>query len=226
MSTGGDETGTATGYDCWAPLYDDQDPSTWLDEPFLLQQLHPFPDCRILDLGCGTGRYLRRFPSGLYRITAMDLSRGMLTRARRESPREDIRWLQASVTRLPFRPRSFDRIMSGLVIDHVAVPQHLFGQIATVLALNGRAVVSGVHPEMQRLTGGDIDVVSDRGTLRIPGYIHEVTELIATATEARLQVDIMEAPRVTPAMVERRPAWNRKLGCPALILLALVKTAN
>lgn len=223
MATNANENITATGYDAWAPIYDDRDPSTWLDEPFLLQQLQPFPGCRILDLGCGTGRYLRRLTSGLYRLTAIDLSRGMLARAQRDSQSLDVRWLQTSVTSLPFQPNSFDRIMSGLVIDHVTAPKHLFSQIAAVLAPNGRAVVAGVHPDMQRLTGSNIEVESDKGAAHIPGHIHEVTELLAAADEAQLKVEVLEQPRVTPAMVERRPAWKRKLGCPALVLLALVK---
>ena len=222
-----DESTTATGYDLWAPVYDDHDPSTWLDEPFLLEHLKPFPGCRILDLGCGTGRYLRRLSPGLYRITAMDLSRGMLTRAGREAgSRRDIDWVQASVTALPFQLRRFDRIMSGLVIDHVEQPEHLFRQLAAVLAPAGRAVVAGVHPDMQRLTGPEIDVASEQGAARIQGHLHEVTALTKAATEAGLRVALIEEPRVTRAMIEQRPAWTRKLGCAALVLLLLLSNAD
>lgn len=45
-------------YDRWAETYDDADPSTLLDEPFLLLMVKLFRGCRVLDLGCGTGRYL------------------------------------------------------------------------------------------------------------------------------------------------------------------------
>lgn len=219
-----DEQATTIGYDLWAPSYDDGDPSTCLDEPFLLEQLRPFPACRILDLGCGTGRYLRRLASGLYRVTAMDVSRGMLARAQRGSGRRrDTRWLQASVTALPFRPGSFDRIMSGLVIDHVQTPAELFGGIASVLAPDGRAVVVGVHPDMQRLTGADIDVETDRGAAHIHGHIHEVGELVTAAEGAGLKIDAIKEPLVTAAMIDRRPAWKRRLDCPALVLLALVQ---
>jgi len=222
--TGSDERATTTGYDLWAPSYDDGDPSTWLDEPFLLEQLRPFPGCRILDLGCGTGRYLRRLKPGLYRVTALDLSRGMLTRARQDTDsRADMWWLQSSATSLPFQPDSFDRVMSGLVIDHVTALERFFRQIAEVLASNGRAVVAGVHPDMQRLTGADIDVTTDDGGARIRGHVHEVANIVAAAEQAGLRIDAVEEPPVTPAMVERRPLWARKLGCPALLLLALAQ---
>ena len=224
MASDADVKGTEAGYDCWAASYDDGDPSTWLDEPFLLDQLKPFPGCRILDLGCGTGRYLRQLASGLYRITAVDLSRGMLCRARRDTERrEEISWVQASVTCLPFQSGLFDRVMSGLVLDHIERPEHLFEQIAAVLKPKGRAVVTAVHPDMQRLTGTDIELASNKGSIRITGHLHEVRDLIVAAQDAKLTIECIEEPVVSEAMVTQRPDWRHKLGCPALLLLALGK---
>ncbi len=224
MATDAREMGTEAGYDYWAASYDDGDPSTWLDEPFLLKQLKPFPGCRILDLGCGTGRYLRRLAPGLYRITAVDLSRGMICRACRDTgSREEISWVQASVTCLPFRFSLFDRVMSGLVLDHIERPEHLFEQIAVALKPKGRAVVTAVHPDMQRLTGTDIELASRNGSVRILGHRHEVRNLIVAAQDAKLTVECVEEPAVTEAMVTRRSDWRHKLGCPAVLLLALRK---
>ena len=224
MATGADEKGTETGYDSWAASYDDGDPSTWLDEPFLLDQLKPFPGCRLLDLGCGTGRYLRRLTPGLYRITAVDLSYGMLCRARRDTERQEkISWVQASVTCLPFQAGLFDRVMSGLVLDHIERPEHLFAQIAALLKPRGRAVVAAVHPDMQRLTGADIELAGSNRSIRISGHLHEVRDLVAAAQEAKLKVERIEEPVVTEAMVVQRSDWRHKLGCPALLLLALSK---
>ena len=224
MAADAREKGIEAGYDCWAATYDDGDPSTWLDEPFLLNQLKPFPGCRILDVGCGTGRYLRRLDSGLYRLTAVDLSRGMLSRARRHTERrEEILWVQASVTCLPFQSGLFDRVMSGLVLDHIERPAHLFEQIAAVLKPKGRAVVAAVHPDMQRLTGADIELVCTEAPIRIAGHLHEVRDVIVAAQDAKLTVECIEEPVVTEAMVAQRSDWRQKLGCPALLLLALGK---
>lgn len=226
MATGAEERATAAGYDCWAATYDDGDPSTWLDEPFLLNQLKPFPGCRILDVGCGTGRYLRRLTPHAYRIMAVDLSHGMLSRARLGIEwRHEIAWIQASVTCLPLQSGLFDRVMSGLVLDHLEKPEYLFEQIAVVLKPNGRAVVAAVHPDMQRLTGADIELAGTipDASVRIPGHRHEVQYLIGAARDANLTVECFEEPVVTEAMVTRRPDWRDKLGCPALVLLALCK---
>jgi ubiquinone/menaquinone biosynthesis C-methylase UbiE len=225
METSEHEQATAQGYDRWAPFYDDTDPTTWVDEPFLLEHLRPFPGCLILDLGCGTGRYLKLLRTATYRIVGMDLSDKMLARARqRITGRANVHLIQASASALPFRASSFDRVMSGLVIDHVASAERLFAGIAAVLTPNVNAVITAVHPHMQRLIGCEIEITaSDRNTIRIPGRLHEVDHLLAAARCAGLAIVAMDEPRVTAAMVEHRPAWSRKLGCPALLLLALRK---
>jgi ubiquinone/menaquinone biosynthesis C-methylase UbiE len=220
-----DERATAAGYDRWAASYDDTDPSTWLDEPFLLEHLQPFPDCCILDVGCGTGRYLRLLAASRDRVVGIDLSRRMLERAKhRLGPRSDIRLVQASAAALPFKPCSFDRIMSGLVLDHLASAEQWFTQISGILTPDGRAVVAAVHPEMQRLTGCDIEIRNGADeAIRIPGHLHEVAPLLAAARDAGLAVVATEEPRVTPAMLEHRPAWSGKIGRCALLLMALKK---
>ena len=97
MERSEEEGVTKAGYDYWAASYDDKDPSTWLDKPFLLKHLHPFPGCRILDVGCGTGRYLRQLTTSRCRIIGLDLSRKMLARAKQyHGPRADICLVQAS----------------------------------------------------------------------------------------------------------------------------------
>ncbi|HKY72626.1 MAG TPA: class I SAM-dependent methyltransferase [Nitrospira sp.] len=220
-----DERLTKAGYDRWAASYDDKDPSTWLDEPFLLEYLQPFPGCRILDIGCGTGRYLRRFASAPCRITGVDLSRNMLVKARQyHGASTDVCLVQASAGALPFTSSSFDRIMSGLLVDHMTSAGQLFDEIATLLTPNGHAVVAAVHPDMQRLTGRDITIQEDQSErIHIPGHVHEVHELLAAIGGAGLAVVAMEEPPVTSAMIEHRPTWKHKLGRPALLLVALTK---
>ena len=220
-----DERVTKAGYDRWAASYDDKDPSTLLDEPFLSEHLQPFPGCRILDIGCGTGRYLRCVASADCRIIGVDLSRTMLAKARQSlGASTDVCFVQASARALPFTSSSFDRVMSGLVVDHLASAEQLFDEIARLLTPNGHAVVAAVHPDMQRLTGRHITIQD--GTpeaIHIPGHIHEVQDLLAAVGDAGLTVTAMEEPPMTSAMIKHRPAWKHKIGRPALLLLALAK---
>lgn len=217
---------TRSAYDQWAEHYDDEDPTVLLDQPFLLSMLKPFAGCLILDLGCGTGRYLR-LASRDAAVIGLDLSRGMLERARRQTPADaGARWVQASVELMPFGPQTFDRIVSGLVLDHVHDLSACFLGIASALRPGGRAIVTGVHPDMQRKTGSTVRFTAAGREYRTEGTIHEKAGILAAVQQAGLSIEALEEPRVTAPLIARREAWKDRLGCPALLLLALTRAAD
>jgi len=74
---------------------------------------------RTLDLGCGTGRSLRLFPSEAHPV-GLDPSADALRRARRRAP--EISLVRASVQALPFRNGTFDTVVSSLVFCSVPDP--------------------------------------------------------------------------------------------------------
>src|SRR4051794_38088156 len=92
------------GYDKWADRYDDDDPSTVLDEPWVLQLVGPLAGRRVLDLACGTGRYARLLTGQGARAHGADASRKMLLRAR------PLPCVQAAAHALPFADASFDAL--------------------------------------------------------------------------------------------------------------------
>lgn len=217
---------TRSAYDEWAEHYDDEDPTVLLDEPFLLSMLQPFAGCLILDLGCGTGRYLRLVGHDAA-VVGLDLSRGMLERARRQTlPTVGAKWVQASVERIPFGPQTFDRIVSGLVIDHVRDLPAFFLGIATALRPGGRAIVTAVHPDMQRKTGPTVRFTAAEREYRTEGTIHEKAAIVTALQEGGLLIEQLQEPPVTEPLIARREAWKDRLGCPALLLLALTRAAD
>jgi SAM-dependent methyltransferase len=163
-----------------------------------------------------------------YRIIGLDLSRNMLRRARELlGARHNVSLVQASATCLPFRAGSVDRIMSGLVIDHVASIEQLFREMWTVLTANGHAVLAAVHPDMQCITGSDIDIPGHgQQAIHIPGHVHQVEYLLDAARKGGMTMVAMDGPPITPVMLKHRPAWKNKVGHSALSLLALAKSGS
>jgi len=213
-----------TAYDRWAEEYDDADPTTLLDEPFLLSMLKPFDGCRVLDLGCGTGRYLRRAAQPGIEVVGLDLSRAMLARARRSmAPAPSVSWIQASVAPLPFSKEAFDRVISGLVLDHVDDLHFFFLQVVAALRPGGRLIMSAVHPDMQRLTGSVVRFTSAGREHQTHGTVHEVRSMVEATQQSGLSLECLLEPCVDQELVTRRPAWSNRLGCPALVLLAAEK---
>src|SRR5438093_6032764 len=81
---------------------------------------------RILDAGCGNGRYSRfllRHADADARIAGFDLSQNMLRRARHRVKSDRASFASADLTRLPFADQSFDAIVSGWVLEHLPHPQ-------------------------------------------------------------------------------------------------------
>ena len=78
---------------------------------------------RLLDLGCGPGRALRRIGEGLRRVsqTGIDLSPYLLDIAERQvaTLRTPVRLVHGDVTQLPFEDAAFDAICASHVIGHL-----------------------------------------------------------------------------------------------------------
>ena len=87
-----------------------------------------------LDLGCGTGRNLPLLPAGT-RAVGVDTCRESLDRARRRAPAALL--VQARAEELPFRPGTFETVLSGLVLCSVTDPALALGEVRRVLAAGG-----------------------------------------------------------------------------------------
>jgi SAM-dependent methyltransferase len=73
----------------------------------LLQSLlRPAPGARLLDVGCGTGWFSRRFTGHGLQVTGIDPDPAALAVARSQGG--EVSWMEASATALPFADNSFD----------------------------------------------------------------------------------------------------------------------
>jgi len=68
--------------------------------------LRPAPGARLLDVGCGTGWFSRRFAGHGLQVTGIDPDPKALAYARSQG--SDVSWMEASATSLPFADNSFD----------------------------------------------------------------------------------------------------------------------
>jgi SAM-dependent methyltransferase len=91
---------------------------------------------RILDAGCGNGRYTRvllRHADKDALITAFDLSQRMLKRARRRVKSSRVTLVAADLTRLPYPDSYFDAVVCGWVLEHLPDPQPGLNELARVM---------------------------------------------------------------------------------------------
>jgi ubiquinone/menaquinone biosynthesis C-methylase UbiE len=97
---------------------------------------------RLLDVGCGTGRFAVLAAERLgARVWGVDPSAEMLQEARRRPGAGRVGWRQADAARLPFKEGWFDAAHSHLVLHLVDDVPAAIAELSRVLAAGGRLAV-------------------------------------------------------------------------------------
>jgi ubiquinone/menaquinone biosynthesis C-methylase UbiE len=136
------------GYDRWAATYDESpNPLLALEERQLTSILPDLAGSNVLDLGCGTGRWLARLMArGACSVVGIDLSAAMLNVARRRAGLCE-QLVRADGLRLPFRASVFDFVLFSFALNHIKDLQAIARELARAMKLQGRLLISEMHPE-------------------------------------------------------------------------------
>ena len=99
------------------------------------------PGSRILDVGCGTGRWVRRFGELGFSPIGVDATFGMLSIAR--SHRTTAPLFVGLASRLPFGDAAFDAVSDITVVQHIAyeLQQKALQEMVRVLRPGGRMIL-------------------------------------------------------------------------------------
>ena len=215
---------TRDGYDRWAATYDTM--GNWLlelEEPEVDRALGDVKDLDVLDVGAGTGRHALRIAERGARVTAIDFSEEMLAVARGKLGAERVRWTTHDANApLPFPDRSFDRVLSALVLEHIPPSQLVafFRELGRVSRLDGRIVVTAMHPAMF-LKGTSANFHDEDGEIRPRSYVATVSEYVMGALRADLDIAALAERSVDEGVAERYERSRKLLGWPALIVMEL-----
>lgn len=121
---------------------------------------------RVLDAGCGHGRYLDLFRRLGAEVVGLDAGRGPEA-AGVPTDRPGLSVVQGSVLALPFRDDTFDLVFCDGVIHHTSDPRRAYAELARV-ARPGGAVYVWVYPREGRLREA-IFGATRALTTRLPG---------------------------------------------------------
>jgi malonyl-CoA O-methyltransferase len=215
---------TRTGYDRWAEVYDtDGNPLVALEEPQVDKLLGEIGGLDVVDIGCGTGRHALRLALAGAHVTAVDFSAGMMTKARSKPGAERVRFVAHDLhTPWPLADRSFDRVVSGLVLEHIIDLRFFFSELRRVCRTDGRVVVSAMHPSMylRGITARFTDPETGRET-RPQSHLHSISDFVNAALAAGLALEQISEHRVDADLAARLPRAQKYLGWPLLLMLGL-----
>lgn len=168
-----------------------------LEQEAMLALLPALAGRRVLDLGCGSGRWLLQLAARQPgQLVGCDLVAGMVLRAREERERHQAALVQAGALALPFQAASFDLVVSGLVLGHVASLAGVVAEIGRVLAPGGQALYSDLHPA-GTLAGWRRDLEAPGGRrVEVRHHLHLLEDHVAALRAAGLQLEELREPRL------------------------------
>lgn len=74
---------------------------------------------RVLEIGCGTGRYTREWMGDASDYVALEPSSGMLGLARQAAGGAAVHWVEARGEALPFKENTFNRVLATWVLAYL-----------------------------------------------------------------------------------------------------------
>jgi ubiquinone/menaquinone biosynthesis C-methylase UbiE len=111
----------------------------------------------LLDLGCGTGLFMRRYGEQGGTAIGLDISKGMVDAAREQAGWFD--YLVGTAEVLPFRDRTFDAVSCMLAFSYLENPGRMLQESFRVLKPGGgiavstlaRTVITSLVPTIYRI---------------------------------------------------------------------------
>lgn len=223
MPSDGDPT-VEDAYDELSGTYETHEEDPYcadLEFPAMTELVPDVEGKRVLDAGCGRGRYTEWLVERGADVLAVDKSEEMVQGARRRiGGRADVRRADIGEPLEFAENGEFDGVVSGLSLHYVEDWRPVFAEFARVLRPGGFLAFSTHHPvddyvafegenyfeiERERMTwsasGGEVDV---------PFYRRPFSEVVDPLLESGFQLDELVEPKPTESFEEKRPESYEK----------------
>jgi ubiquinone/menaquinone biosynthesis C-methylase UbiE len=182
------ERDVVAGYDAWAATYDPpSNPIIQLEQPKVREILAKVPPGVALDAACGTGRHAAFLEELGHHVIAVDVSEGMLAKARERLTNADVR--PGALTDLPVDSDSVDAAVCALALTHLPELVAAVRELARVVRPGGSVVISDVHPVFVAL-GAQAAFGGGDGGGFIRNHVHWPGTYLAAFKDAGLSVDV------------------------------------
>jgi ubiquinone/menaquinone biosynthesis C-methylase UbiE len=166
------------GYTRWAASYDQSpNPLLALEQRCLLPLLSNIGGKNVIDLACGTGRWLEKLSAlGPSLGIGIDLSGAMLAVAREKETIAG-RLAKADCLNLPFGNAIFDLAVCSFALEHIANLRELAAEWSRVLRPRGDLYITELHPKAYD-SGWRTGFRDQQGSMQIDAVPHSATEII------------------------------------------------
>ena len=176
-------------YNQWSATYDtDENRTRDLDQVVTRQTLEGMRCESILEIGCGTGKNTLLLAEIGERVRALDISEGMLKRAKAKLDLDNVIFSVADITRQwPCADESINLVVCNLVLEHIEDLPSIFSETRRCLVDGGRFFICELHP-FRQYQGTQARFQKDQSTIEIEAFVHHISDFLAAADKHELKL--------------------------------------
>ena len=223
-------TATLTLFNDWAEVYDTQpNPLLGLEQRTLAPIMPPTRGLDVLDIGCGTGRWLKHLELlGANSLTGTDASYAMLERARAALAPTTVLHLSDSTT-VPVADASTDLILASFVLSYLPDLDAFADECVRTLRLGGHILLSDMHPVTAAQRNWLRSFHLDGKRIELPAKPFSMTEIITLFISRGFQLLTLNEPafaepeRYLFEITNKLDDYNALHSAPAIYLMKFVK---
>jgi ubiquinone/menaquinone biosynthesis C-methylase UbiE len=170
------------GYELWAPTYDrDPNPALALEERQLKPLLPSLKGKDVLDVACGTGRWLDKLLNlGARSGVGVDFSAAMLAAAGTKTTLHG-RLVRADCLSLPVRARRADLLICSFLLAHLGDLAAFAVEVWRVAKPGANVFVTDLHPEAYA-QGWQTSFRDESGTVEISTFARPLRQVVEVFT--------------------------------------------
>jgi malonyl-CoA O-methyltransferase len=194
-----------------------------LESRYLTPWLTDLRGRRVLDVSCGTGRWLEHAARQGARVVGMDLCPEMLAHAAAKDGLAS-RLAVANDARLPVANACADVLLCTLSLGHVRDAAAVIGEMARAVRTGGVVIVTDFHPEAFR-RGWKRTFRSGGQTFEVENHYHSLESLLDAASRCGLAIEEIAEPcfgeqeRPIFENAGKPELFENALGIPAVMLV-------
>lgn len=162
---------------------------------------------RILEAGCGAGRFTQIMLEAGATVYAFDMSSAVDACWRTNRVHNNLCLIQADIYQIPFKPESFDRIFCYGVLQHTPNPREAFMSLIPFLRSGGGISVD-CYVKSRRLNRWSSKYLWRLITTRLsPQTLFKIVEWYIPKW-LPIDTQLASVPRIGPWLVSIVPCWN------------------
>ena len=222
----------------------DQAVRTGMLDSWMLKALGDVTGRRVLDIGCGEGRFCRLLAGLGAEVTGIDLTEALIDRARSLAAGREAYLVGDAEDLADLDSESFDLAVSYIVMVDLFDYQSAVDAAYRVLAPDGRFVVCNIHPMRLSQLGGWVRQGNRRLFYPIDDYTEEgpreffwlgthfvnmhrtLSSYISTFLAARFVLEALAEPTPSAEQLAANPWLDDEFRVPNFIIYQLRKSAR